>query len=414
MIILALNCGSSSLKYQLYHWENKDVIAKGMVDRIALSDSIISQESTVGGKYKKTYDTIADHKVAIKAVLDLLTDKEHGAISDINEISAVGHRVVHGGDKFTKSVKLTDAIIEDIKSLSYLAPLHNPANIDGIEASKSILPNATHIAIFDTAFHQSIPETAFRYAIPHNWYEKEKIRKYGFHGTSHLYVSKRAAHLLNKRAEDMNIITMHIGNGVSVTAIKNGLSVDTSMGMTPLEGAVMGTRSGDIDPAIPLFVIDRFKLSAQEVDSILNKESGLLGLTKQFSDRRDIEKNRDTDPLCKLAIDVECYRLKKYIGMYMAILGRVDAIVFTAGVGENSSTIREISVSGLENFGIILDKAKNLETFSKNGETLISTTDSKVKVFMIPTNEEIVFIEDVMGVINGEDTDHMKFNYSFK
>ncbi len=413
MIILALNCGSSSLKYQLYDYSNKHLLAKGIVERIGLKDPIISQESD-RNKYKDIDLSITDHTTAINSMIKLLTDKEHGVIEDMSSISAVGHRVVHGGDKFTESVKLTKEIIDTIRSLSYLAPLHNPANIDGIDAAISILPNIDHIAIFDTAFHQSIPEKAYRYAIPISWYEDEKIRRYGFHGTSHLYISKRAAKLLGKDSKDCNLIILHIGNGVSITAIENGLSVDTSMGMTPLEGAIMGTRSGDIDPAIPLFIVNRLKLSSGEVDSILNKESGLLGVTGQYSDRRDIENNLETDKLCKLAMEMECYRLKKYIGMYMAVLGRVDAIVFTAGVGENSGLIRELSVSGLERYGIILDKEKNIGIFSKHGETELSTNESDIKIFMIPTNEEIVFIEDVVGVLNSKDTNHMKFAYSFK
>ncbi len=413
MIILALNCGSSSLKYQLYDYSKKELLAKGIVERIGLEDPIISQESDKN-KCKDIDVSIKDHTTAIKAMVKLLTDKEQGVIDDMSSISAVGHRVVHGGDKFTQSVKLTKEIIDTIRSLSYLAPLHNPANIDGIDAAMSILPNIDHIAIFDTAFHQSIPEKAFRYAVPISWYEDEKVRRYGFHGTSHLYISKRSAKLLGKEAKDCNLIILHIGNGVSVTAIENGLSVDTSMGMTPLEGAIMGTRSGDLDPAIPLFIEKRLKLSSDEVDSILNKESGLLAITGKYSDRRDIENNLETDKSCKLALEMECYRLKKYIGMYMAVLGRVDAIIFTAGVGENSGLIRELSVSGLENYGIKIDQAKNIGIFSKHGETELSTKESTIKIFMIPTNEEIVFIEDVVGVLNSKDTNHMKFDYSFK
>ncbi len=413
MIILALNCGSSSLKYQLYDYSKKHLLAKGIVERIGLDDPIISQESDKN-KSKDIDVSIKDHTTAIQAMVKLLTDKENGVIEDMSSISAVGHRVVHGGDKFTQSVKLTKEIIESIRSMSYLAPLHNPANIDGIDAAMGILPNIDHIAIFDTAFHQSIPEKAFRYAVPSSWYEDEKVRRYGFHGTSHLYISKRAAKLLGKEAKDCNLIILHIGNGVSVTAIENGLSVDTSMGMTPLEGAIMGTRSGDLDPAIPLFIANRLKLSPDEVDSILNKESGLLAITGKYSDRRDIENNLETDKSCKLALEMECYRLKKYIGMYMAVLGRVDAIIFTAGVGENSGLIRELSVSGLERYGVIIDQAKNIGIFSKHGETDLSTKESTIKIFMIPTNEEIVFIEDVVGVLNSKDTNHMKFEYSFK
>jgi acetate kinase len=332
----------------------------------------------------------------------------------MDEISAVGHRVVHGGEKFARSVRIDDDVIKAIEDVQHLAPLHNPPNLAGIKAAKEVLPDVPHVAIFDTAFHQTMPAYAYTYAVPHEWYEKYGVRRYGFHGTSHLYVSKRAAVLLGKNPKDCNIITMHIGNGVSHTAIKNGVSVDTSMGLTPLEGAVMGTRCGDLDPAVPLFMQQQLDVGPKEMDNLLNKKSGILGLTGKFTDRRDVLENADNgDEKCKLAIEVEAYRLKKYIGMYMAVLGRTDAIVFTAGVGENAGAIRQLALEGLENLGIIIDKEKNLSTFSKHGETEISTKDSKVKVFVIPTNEELVFVEDVVAILNGTYKEHMQHDYTF-
>jgi acetate kinase len=294
-----------------------------------------------------------------------------------------------------------------------LAPLHNPPNIAGIEAARAVLPDVPHIAIFDTAFHQTTPEHAYIYPLPYEWYEKYGVRRYGFHGTSHLFVSKRAAVLLGKPVGKCNLITMHIGNGVSHAAIRNGVSVDTSMGLTPLEGAVMGTRCGDIDPAIPAFMMQMEDLTAKEIDAILNKKSGILGITRRFTDRRDvIENSLQGDKLSTLALEIEAYRLKKYIGSYMAILGRLDAVVFTAGVGERGWLIREAALEGLEHMGICLDKDRNREAVTGR-ESLISADDSPVRVFVIPTDEELVFTEDVAALLNGTYTDHMNFEYSF-
>ncbi|TYB33708.1 MAG: acetate/propionate family kinase, partial [Flexistipes sinusarabici] len=279
---------------------------------------------------------------------------------------------------------------------------------------KNVLPDVPHVAIFDTAFHQTMPDYAYTYAVPYEWYENYGVRRYGFHGTSHLYVSKRAAALLGKPAKECNIITMHIGNGVSHTAIKNGVSVDTSMGLTPLEGAVMGTRCGDLDPAIPLFMQQQLNVGPKEMDTILNKKSGILGITGKYTDRRDVLKHCDmNEKRCQVAVDVESYRLKKYIGQYCAVLGRVDAIVFTAGVGENAVLIRQKALENLENLGIVIDKEKNLSTFSKSGETEISAPDSRIKVFVIPTNEELVFVEDVVAILNGTYKDHTEYPYTF-
>jgi acetate kinase len=413
MDILALNCGSSSVKYQLYDWEKKEVIAKGMVERVTIGDSYIIHEVPGRETYREEYEC-PDHKVAIHLIIKILTDKKYGVVEEITQISAVGHRVVHGGEKFTCSVTIDDAVLDTIKAVQHLAPLHNPPNISGIEAAQSVLPDVPHIAIFDTAFHQTMPEPAYTYPLPHEWYKKYGVRRYGFHGTSHLYVSKRAAVMLGKDPKDCNIITMHIGNGVSHSAIKNGVSVDTSMGLTPLEGAVMGTRCGDIDPAIPAFIMEQEGLTPMEIDGILNKKSGILGITGQYTDRRDvIEGAEEGDKLCKLALEVEAYRLKKYIGAYAAAIGGIDAVVFTAGVGEMGTLIREKAVEGLEFMGIILDKEKNRNTMTRKAETVITTPDSPVKVFVIPTDEELVFTEDVVAILEGTYTDHMNFKYSF-
>ncbi len=413
MDILALNCGSSSVKYQLYDWKKKQVIAKGMVERVTIGDSFIIHEVPGRETYREEYEC-PDHKVAIHLIIKTLIDKVHGVVGDMSQISAVGHRVVHGGEKFARSVMIDDAVLDAIKEVQHLAPLHNPPNISGIEAAQSVLPDVPHIAIFDTAFHQTMPEHAYMYPLPYEWYEKHGVRRYGFHGTSHLYVSKRAAVMLGKDPKDCNIITMHIGNGVSHTAIKGGVSVDTSMGLTPLEGAVMGTRCGDIDPAIPMFIQQQEGLGPKEIDSILNKKSGVLGITGQFTDRRDvIEGAEEGDERCQLALEIEGYRLKKYIGAYCAALGRLDAVVFTAGVGEMGWLIREKACEGLEHMGIKLDKDKNKNTMTRKKESVITTVDSPIKVFVIPTDEELVFTEDVVAILEETYTDHMNYPYSF-
>ena len=413
MDIRALNCGSSSVKYQLIDWDRKEVIAKGMVERVIIGDSFIIHEVPGRETYREVSEC-PDHQVAIHLIIRTLTSDAHGVLKDINQISAVGHRVVHGGEKFTCSVRIDEQVLDAVKEVQHLAPLHNPPNIAGIEAAQALLPQVPHIAIFDTAFHQTMPEYAYLYPLPYDWYENFGVRRYGFHGTSHLYVSKRVAAILGKPASECNIVTMHIGNGVSHAAIKNGISVDTSMGLTPLEGAVMGTRCGDIDPAIPAFMMQKENLSAKEIDSILNKKSGILGITGRFTDRRDVIENADKgDRLCILALDIEAYRLKKYIGSYMAAVGRLDAVVFTAGVGEMGWPIRERAIEGLEHLGIYLDKERNKGAMTRKRETLITTDDSPVKVYVIPTDEELVFTEDVVAILNGTYTDHMQFEYSF-
>lgn len=414
MDILALNCGSSSVKYQLYDWENKQVIAKGVVERIGIGDSFIIHEPEGKETHREEYEC-HDHSTAISLIVKTITSGESAVLDSMDSISAVGHRVVHGGDKFASSVLIDDVVIKTIEDVQHLAPLHNPPNLAGIRAAQKVMPGVPHVAIFDTAFHQSMPEHAYMYPVPYEWYEDFGVRRYGFHGTSHLYVSKRAAALMGKDAKECNIITMHIGNGVSHTAIKNGVSVDTSMGLTPLEGAMMGTRCGDIDPAIPLFMQQQLDVDAKTMDNILNKKSGVLGLTGRYTDRRDVLTCEDTDykHRCSLSVEVEAYRLRKYIGSYYAVLGRVDAIVFTAGVGENAGVIRQMALEGLENMGIVVDRDKNLGTFSKHGETEISTPESKVKVYVIPTNEELVFVEDVVAILNDCYKPHTEYPYSF-
>ncbi len=413
MDILALNCGSSSVKYQLFDWKKKEIIAKGMVERVMIGDSFIIHEVPGRETYREEYEC-PDHQVAIHLIIKILTDKTHGVVVDMSQISAVGHRVVHGGEKFTCSVLIDDNVLDAIKEVQHLAPLHNPPNISGIEAAKANLPNVPHIAIFDTAFHQTMPQHAYIYPLPHAWYKNHGVRRYGFHGTSHLYVSKRAAVLLGKDPKDCNMVTMHIGNGVSHCAIRGGISVDTSMGLTPLEGAVMGTRCGDIDPAIPAFIMEREGYTPKEIDSILNKKSGILGITGQYTDRRDVIEGAENGcELCALAIAIEGYRLKKYIGTYAAATGGIDAVVFTAGVGEMGWMIREKALEGLEFLGILLDKEKNRNTMTRKKESVITRPESKVKVFVIPTDEELVFTEDVVAILEGTYTDHMHFQYSF-
>ena len=412
MKILALNCGSSSVKYQLYDRDKNKVLAKGAVERIGLVNTFITHEIS-HGSHRLAFDC-TDHTSAVLLIMRFLTDEEYGVIKEFSDINAVGHRIVHGGERFNRSVLINNEVLEEIENLSDLAPLHNPPNLAGIYAVKKLLPDVPQVAIFDTAFHQTMPEYAYMYAIPRKWYERYCVRRYGFHGTSHLYVSRRAAVMLDKPWRECNIISLHIGNGVSITAIKNGISVDTSMGFTPLEGAIMGTRSGDIDPAIPIFMQQAAGLSTDEVNVILNRRSGVLGITGRYTDRRDVIRVAgEGDKYCKLALEMEHYHLKKYIGMYYAVLGRVDAVVFTAGVGENSPHAREMSVAGLEHIGIVIDAAKNKNVFSVNGETDLSAPHSAVKIFMIPTNEERVFIEDVYGILNGSYSDPLTYDYTF-
>jgi len=414
MKILSLNCGSSSLKYSIFDIEKNKPIASGIVERIGIGNSFINYQVLDKEKLTINHDC-QNHKEAIKLVIDTLLNKEIGVIKKLSEIAAVGHRVVHGGEKFVKSVIINDEALNLFKELSSLAPLHNPPNVLGIEAAMEILPSVKHMAIMDTAWHQTMPMKNFLYALPYEWYEKYGIRRYGFHGTSFLYVSKRAAVLLNKDPFKTNLIIAHIGNGASINAVKNGCSYDTSMGFTPLEGLVMGTRAGDHDPAIPLYIMQKENKTAKEIDSILNKKSGILGITGKYTDRRDVEISAEKgNERSKIAIEIESYRIKKYIGAYAAALGRVDAIVFTAGVGEMSPIIREKALENLEFMGVKLNKNKNNLSKTRNAETEISQPDSNIKVFVIPTDEERVFVEDVIGLLNGNYDLHTKFVYSFQ
>ena len=411
MYILALNCGSSSLKYQVFDADSKTAIVGGNVEKIGLPDSFVTQKYPDGTKQKKE-TSMKNHDEALNVVLFMLRD----ASIDLNEIGGVGHRVVMGGDKFASSVEITDEVIKTIDKLSPLAPLHNPPALRGIMTAKQLLPNAKQVAVFDTAFHQTMPDYAYRYAVPRAWYTELGVRKYGFHGTSHLYVSKRAAAMLGKPADQCNLITMHIGSGASATAIRNGVSVDTSLGMTPLAGLTMGTRPGDLDPGVVLYVMEQLKLSPAQMQTHLSKDSGLKGVTECFADRRDVEENKTTNDACRLAIDMEVHNVKKYIGAFMAELGRVDAVVFTAGVGENDEYLRGKFCEGLENIGIKLDTKKNNETLARKGagETVISTPDSPVKLFMIPTNEDLVIVEDTLALMNKKyNPNHLMMDYSF-
>ncbi len=387
MVILTLNCGSSSVKYQLYDWDRKEVMAAGIVERVTQEGSQIKHKAQGKDEYVKIRHC-PDHTTAIALIEETILDSEAGVIKNIDEIKAVGHRAVHGGDKFAQSVIVDDGVLNTLKDLQDLAPLHNPANIMGIVAAQTLLPDVPHCAVMDTAWHQTMPNKAFLYALPYEWYEKYGVRRYGFHGTSFLYTAKRAAVLLGKDPFETNLIIAHIGNGSSINAVKNGISVDTSMGLTPLEGLIMGTRSGDHDPAIAYYIMRQTGSSAWDVETALNKKSGVLGITGKWVDRRDIEIAAEGgNERARLAIEMEGYRLKKYIGSYMAVLGRVDAIVFTAGVGERGPVTREEATSGLEGYGIVVDKERNWASMTKNAETEISAADSPTKVFVIPTYE---------------------------
>ncbi|WP_435925334.1 acetate/propionate family kinase [Paenibacillus sp. DYY-L-2] len=397
MKILVINAGSSSLKYQLYDMTDESVMAKGLVERIGMDSSILTHKPT--GKEEVTeVSDILEHTTAIRKVLEKLVDKEHGVLESIDEIDAVGHRVVHGGEAFKSSALITGEVKSEIRRLFDLAPLHNPPSMMGITAAEANLPNVPHTVVFDTAFHQTMPEKAYLYAIPKVLYKKHKVRRYGFHGTSHYYVSKAAAEYLNRPLEDLKIITCHIGNGASLTAVQDGVSVDTSMGMTPLEGLIMGTRSGDLDPAIVPFVMNKEELTINEVNSMLNKHSGLLAISGASSDMRDITDGMEAgEPNATLAFQMYEYRLRKYIGSYAAAMNGVDVIVFTAGVGENSAIVREKVCENLTYLGVELDKEANK---IRSGEPRrISTPNSKVEVLVVPTNEELVIARDTLRIV---------------
>ena len=396
MKTLVINCGSSSLKYQLIDMATEDCMVQGLVERIGIEGSILTQKVEGKDKYVINSD-IKDHKEAIRLVLEALVDPVHGVIKSMDEISAVGHRVVHGGEKYSDSVLINDEVLQSIKDCIVLAPLHNPPNVIGIEACKELMPNTPMVAVFDTAFHQTMPKEAFLYALPYELYSENGIRKYGFHGTSHMYVSNKVAEVMGKDIKDLKIVTCHLGNGASLCAVKNGVSIDTTMGFTPLDGIVMGTRSGSIDPAIVLYLINELKYSTEDVNTLLNKKSGVLGISGVSSDFRDIEDAAAKgDERAILALDIYHYRIRTQIGAYAAAMGGVDAIVFTAGVGENGPETREACLEGLEFLGVKVDKEKN-NVRGKVRE--ISTEDSTVKAFVIPTNEELVIARDTKNLV---------------
>jgi acetate kinase len=395
MKVLVLNCGSSSIKYQFIDTNEKIALAKGLVERIGMSSAVLSH-NRYDGDGIKIVGEILDHSIAIEYVLGVMLSKNHGVIEDKNDIEAVGHRVVHGGETFTESVLITDEVIQVLQDNIELAPLHNPPNIKGIQAVKRVLPNTPQVAVFDTAFHTKMPHKAFLYGIPYELYKKYKIRKYGFHGTSHSYVSKKAAEILGKKIEDLRIITAHLGNGCSMAAINKGVSVDTSMGFTPLEGLLMGTRSGDLDPWLILYIMGKEGLSLNEANTLLNKHSGLIGISGESSDMREIiAAIKEGHKRSKYAFDIFSYRIKKYLGSYAAAMGGLDAFVFTGGIGENSAEVRAEVCKNMEFLGIELDEERN-----NNKEEIISKDSSKVPVLRIPTNEELVIALDTTKIVD--------------
>lgn len=395
MKILIINSGSSSIKYQLFEMPQEKVIAKGLLEKIGEEKSFFTQKSIKGSL--EVEGCTPTHEEGINFIIGTLTDKEKGVVDSIDEISGVGHRVVHGEEEFVDSVMITDKVIRRIEEYADLAPLHNPPNLMGILAAKKSLPQAVQVACFDTAFHHAIPPKAFLYAIPYELYEKYKIRRYGFHGTSHLYVKRRLVSLIKRPKEELNMITCHLGNGCSIAAISKGKSVDTSMGFTPLEGLVMGTRCGDIDPAIIFHLLEKGN-SPDELNKLLNKKSGLLGISGISNDMRNLFWAMEKGNLrAKQAIEVFCYRLKKYIGSYLAVLGNTDAIVFTGGIGENNPQIRMDTLTGLENLGIEIDPEKNLQAV-KGAEVQINKDSSRIKIYVIPTNEELCIAQDTYAI----------------
>ena len=397
MFVFVLNCGSSSFKYQLLDMTDERRVASGVVERIGMDDSVLAYEPAGGEKTKET-GQIANHEVAIKKVLDKLVDPKTGVIKSLSDIGAIGHRVVHGGEKFSGSVLITDPVIAALKQNIPLAPLHNPPNITGIEAMQKALPGTPNVGVFDTSFHASMPPESYIYALPYEWYEQYHVRRYGFHGTSHRFVSERAAQMLGIPSTQFNCITCHMGNGSSITAVRNGKSYDTSMGMTPLEGLVMGTRCGDVDAGIPSYLAANVGFSFADIDNAFNKKSGLLGISGVSSDMRDLQKAAaEGNARARLALDVLCHRVLKYIGAYAVELGRVDAIILTGGIGENDTLFRAAVVERLTILGIKLDAEANK---ARGAEVVISTADSAIKVLVVPTNEELVIARDTRDIVS--------------
>lgn len=397
MKILVFNCGSSSIKYQLIDMTKKVCVSKGLLERIGLTGSQLIHKR--GDQKFVIEGDIDNHEHASTIILGALTDEDKGVIKNIKEIDGVGHRVVHGGEEYSKSVVIGKEVEESIENNFELAPLHNPANLMGIRACKKLLPHVPHVAVFDTAFHQSMPNYAYLYGIPYDYYVKYKIRRYGFHGTSHQYVGNRAAKILGKPVSELKLITCHLGNGASITAIEYGKSIDTSMGFTPLAGLIMGTRSGDVDPALPLYLMGKEGLTPKEIDTILNKRSGVLGISGISSDMRDIEKSAfvDKDERAILSLDMYHYRISKYIGSYVASMNGVDAVIFTGGVGENGPETREAVCERLTYLGTSINKELNLV---RGKEQIISTTDSKVKLMVVPTNEELAIAMETQRLMS--------------
>ena len=397
MKILVLNCGSSSIKYALYDMDSKTVMTSGGAERVGLDGAFVKVKLANGEKKTIMHD-IPEHTEGVKFIFSLLTDPEIGVIKDLKEIDAVGHRMVHGGEKFNKSVLLTDEVLKAFEAVSDLAPLHNPANLKGVHAVQELMPGLPQVGVFDTAFHQTMPKEAYMYAIPYELYEKYGVRRYGFHGTSHRYVSQRVCEYLGVKAEGKKIITCHIGNGGSIAAVKDGKCVDTSMGLTPLEGLMMGTRSGDIDGGAVTFIEKKLGLDADGMSNLLNKKSGLLGVSGISSDMREIFSAREQgNERATLAFDMYCYRVRKYVGAYAAAMNGCDIIVFTAGVGENQANMRESVCKGLSFMGVEIDAEKNMGIHGE--EAIISTPESKVTVVVIPTDEELMIASDTMALV---------------
>jgi len=399
MKILVLNCGSSSIKFQLFNMANKSILIKGIAEKVGLKGSFVRIEKQNGEKVMFEGEII-DHLVGIDYILGIITSKKHGCINSLSDIDAGGDRVVNGGDRFSSSVFITDEVINEVERFCEIAPLHNPANLKGINAIKLLIPDMPQVAVFDTAFHQTLPPYAYMYAIPYSLYKKYGIRKYGFHGMSHYYISRRACEILNVDIKNQRIITVHLGNGASMAAVKNGKSIDTSMGFTPLEGLIMGTRSGDLDVGVVTFIMGKEEIGLSAIGTLVNKQSGMLGITGVSSDMREVEDAafKQNNSRAILGLDMYAYRVKKYIGAYSAVLGGVDIIVFAGGIGENAPEIRESICSGLEYLGVEIDKEKNKGLKSK--EAVISSPSSRVKIMVVPTNEELVIAEDTMHIIN--------------
>ena len=401
MKVLVINAGSSSIKYQLIDMTNEALLAKGQCDRIGIDGGNFKQKNADGTEYKVEVD-IPDHAAGIKLVVDALTDKEHGVIASMSEIGAVGHRVVHGGEKFSGSVVITEDVIEAVKECSVLSPLHNPANLTGIRACQEIMGmDVPQVGVFDTSFHQTMPDFAYMYAIPYEYYEKYKLRRYGFHGTSHRYVTARAAAMLGKKPEEINIVTCHLGNGSSIAAVKGGKCFDTTMGVTPLEGLMMGTRCGNIDPAIIPFLMEKEGMTAKDIDTMMNKKSGILGVTGGVtSDNRDIEDGaKNGNERYKLIEKMLCHQITKFVGGYAAAMGGVDAIVFTGGIGENNPKYRATVADNLKFMGVEIDEEANAKAMRTSDENDVSACGAKVKMLVIPTNEELMIARDTYELV---------------